>query len=114
MAINVSPSQKYKTRLAARRQTIERYRRIDRIIAVLRLVARILFFLLLFNGFRWLLLLPVAVFIGLIAYHEKIVALARHTLRSIAFYERGLARIEDRWMDGSLPQSPVVNEAHLV
>lgn len=112
VAINASPSEEYKTRLAARRQTIERYRRIDRITAVLRLAAGILFFLLLFNGFRWLLLLPVAVFIGLIAYHEKILALARRTLRSIAFYERGLARIEDRWMDGSLPQSPVVNEAH--
>src|SRR5207244_2538803 len=31
------------------------------------------------------------------AYHEKILARARRTLRAITFYERGLARIEDRW-----------------
>jgi MutS domain V len=107
------PAQEYETRLAARRATIERYRRIDRIIAGLRLSAGILFFLLLFNGFRWSLLLPVAIFISLIAYHEKILARARRTLRAIAFYERGLARIEDRWIGGSDSQGPFVNEGHL-
>ena len=78
---------------------------------MLRLVTGIAFFLLLFNGFRWLLLLPVALFIGLIAYHEKILAFARRTLRSIAFYERGLARIEDRWMGGGVSQNPIADES---
>ena len=93
------PSREYKTRLAARRQTIDRYRKLDRTIASLRLVAGILFFILLFEGFRWLLLLPVVVFVALIAYHEKILARARRTLRAIRFYEGGLARIEDRLLD---------------
>src|SRR5207248_1172756 len=102
------PSREYKTRLAARRQTIERYRKLDRAIASLRLVAGILFFILLFEGFRWPLLLPVVVFVALIAYHEKILARARRTLRAIAFYERGLARIEDRWADGGDAEIPAV------
>ena len=106
------PSQEYKTRLAARRETIERYRRIDRIIAGLRLIVGILFFLLLFNGLRWSLFLPVAIFIGLIAYHEKILARARRTLRAIAFYERGLARIEDRWIGSGDSRNAGVSEAH--
>src|SRR5260370_31092086 len=70
--VNPDPSQEYKTRLAARRKTIERYRKIDRIVAVLRLTAGILFFFLLFNGFRWSLLLPAAAFVGFIPYHDNI------------------------------------------
>jgi hypothetical protein len=111
--VNPDPSQEYKTRLAARRQAIERYRKIDRIIGVLRLTAGILFFILLFNGFRWSLFLPVAAFVGFIAYHEKILARARRTLRSIAFYERGLARIEDRWIGTGDSKSAVASESHL-
>jgi hypothetical protein len=106
------PSREYKTRLAARRQTIERYRRIDRTVAGLRLASGILFFLLLFNGFRSLLLLPVGIFVALIAYHEKILARARRTLRSITFYERGLARIEDRWADSGESQITANNDSH--
>ena len=112
MANNILPSEEYKARLAARRKTIERYRRIDRTSAGLRLTAGILFFVLLFSGSRSLLLLPVAIFIGLIAYHEKILARARRTVRAIAFYERGLARIEDRWIGGDDSQIPVKYEAH--
>ena len=112
MVNSILPSEEYKARLAARRKTVERYRRIDRTIAGFRLTIGVLFLLLLFNGFRSLLILPVAIFIGLIVYHEKILARARRTVRAIAFYERGLARIEDRWMGGGDAHSPVDNAAH--
>ena len=110
--MNRDPSREYKTRLAARRQTIERYRKIDRTIASLRLAAGILFFILLFEGFRWLLLLPVVIFIAFIAYHEKILARARRTLRAITFYERGLARIEDRWAGSSSSEISAAHQSH--
>lgn len=45
----------------------------------------------------WLLPLPVAVFIGLIVYHERVVRSLACEKRAIAFYERGLARLDDRW-----------------
>ncbi len=111
-APNPNPSEEYKTRLAARRQTIERYRKIDRIIAILRLSAGIAFLLLLWMGFRWFLLVPVSVFVILIAYHDKVLGLCRRTLRAIRFYERGLARIEDRWIGGGDSQFSIADAAH--
>ena len=107
-----NPSHEYKARLAARRETLERYRNIDRVIARLRLVVGISFFVLIWIGFRWLLLLPVALFVVLIAYHDKILARARRTLRAIAFYERGLARIEDRWIGTGDAYAAIASEAH--
>ena len=106
------PSQEYKARLAARRQTIDRYRKMDRVIASLRLAAGIVFFVLLFSGFRWQLLLPLIAFIVLIAWHEKILARARRTLRAVAFYERGLARIEDGWMGSGDGDASIPEEGH--
>src|SRR5262249_2563215 len=108
--MNSDPSQEYKTRLAARRQTLERYRRLDRLVASLRLLTGIVFFVSLL--FRWWAVLPVIVFIGLLAYHDKVLARARRTLRSIAFYERGLARIEDRWIGTGDSQSSFASESH--
>jgi len=40
---------------------------------------------------------PVAAFIALAIWHETIVGRLRRAARAIRFYERGLARIEDRW-----------------
>jgi hypothetical protein len=110
--VHPDPSQEYKRRLAVRRQTVERYRKLDRLLGVLRLGAGVLFFILLGIGFQWLLLLPIVSFIGLVAYHENIRARARRTLRAVAFYERGLARIEDRWIGTSSSQTPFANEPH--
>ena len=110
--MNPDPSQEYKTRLAARRKAIEHYRKLDRVVAAFRLAAGLLFFLLLWLGFRWLLLLPAAAFIVLVAYHENVLARARRTLRSISFYERGLARIEDRWIGSGDAQTSFGGESH--
>lgn len=44
-----------------------------------------------------LLLLPVAIFVVLAILHEKSIEFLRHRARTIAFYERGLARLNDRW-----------------
>lgn len=43
------------------------------------------------------LLAPAAVFIVLAVMHEKLIRQLRLRARSIDFYERGLARLEDRW-----------------
>ncbi len=44
------------------------------------------------------LLLPVAVFIVLAVLQEKLLGSIRYRTRAIAFHERGLARLSDRWM----------------
>ena len=44
-----------------------------------------------------LLVVPVAVFILLVVMHEKLLRSIRLRTRSIEFYHRGLARLENRW-----------------
>lgn len=44
-----------------------------------------------------LLLVPVCVFIGLAVFHEKVIRSIHARARLIAFYESGVARLNDRW-----------------
>lgn len=45
----------------------------------------------------WWVLLPVIAFISLMPYHSRILRLRDLAQRAVAFYQSGLARIEDRW-----------------
>ena len=45
----------------------------------------------------WVLALPIAAFIALVAWHSKVDRLAERIRRAIGFHERGLARVENRW-----------------
>lgn len=49
----------------------------------------------LFSG--WWLAAPFAAFLGIAVYHSRILRARDLAGRAVAFYERGLARIEDRW-----------------
>jgi len=44
------------------------------------------------------LLVPVVTFVGLVLAHERVRRASRLAARSVNFYERGLARLEDRWI----------------
>lgn len=41
---------------------------------------------------------PVAAFVVLLIAHDRVIARRRRAERTLDFYERGLARLEDRWM----------------
>jgi hypothetical protein len=45
----------------------------------------------------WLLLVPVAAFIALAVRHDRVIRARDRSAALVAFYERGLARIDDRW-----------------
>ena len=45
----------------------------------------------------WWLAVPFAAFLGIAVYHSRILRARDLAGRAVAFYERGLARIEDRW-----------------
>lgn len=45
----------------------------------------------------WVLLVPAAVFLALAIWHERVQRRAARARRAAEFYERGIARIEDRW-----------------
>ena len=65
------------------------------VVAALTLIAALLFL----HYLRALefLLVPVCAFLVLAVVQEKLIRRLRFRARAIAFYERGLARIEDRW-----------------
>jgi F0F1-type ATP synthase assembly protein I len=69
-----------------------------------RLAAGLSFFILLWLAFvsrliaGWIVLGPVAVFVGLAIYHVRLSRQDRRATRGVAFYESGLDRIEDRWV----------------
>lgn len=46
---------------------------------------------------------PVAVFLALAVAHERALQRQRRALRTVAFYSRGLARLEDRWAGTGQP-----------
>ena len=59
------------------------------------------------------LVLPVAALAVLIQRHDRVIRARDAAARGIAFYERGLARIEDRWIGGGSPGDRFADEHHL-
>ena len=87
------------TELSARQATDQRRERVlgysKLLIAILTFVAAALLHTHLFV--LALLLVPAAAFIVLAVLQEKLLDGIRYRTRAIAFYERGLARLNDRW-----------------
>jgi hypothetical protein len=114
----VNPSEEYQRRLGERRQMVEHYRKLDHLIGNARLFAGLIFLILawlaagahLLSG--WWVLVPVVAFVILVARHERVREAGRKAQRSVSFYERGLARIEDRWAGTGDPGNRYFDEAH--
>jgi len=79
-------------------------------VAALTLISA--FVLFRFTSFIELLAVPVVVFIGLAVLQEKLIRRLRLRARSIQFYERGLARLEDRWAGSGETGERFLNPAH--
>jgi len=114
----VKPAEEYKRRLEDRNALVEHYKRRDHLIGNLRLVTGIVFLIVVWlavgprviSGF-WVLA-PVVIFVALVVHHERVRALGRRTQRAASFYERGLARIEDRWIGTGDPGLAFFEESH--
>ncbi len=114
----MDPGDAYRDRLAARRQSHERLNQVDRQFSYARLAVFALAVLVLVLAWRqflsvWLVLLPVAAFIVLVRRHEQVIRQRDEAARSIAFYERGLARLEDRWQGTGEPGERFRDDSHL-
>ena len=59
------------------------------------------------------LLLPAALFIWLVRRHDEILRGRDMADRGIAFYERGLARLEDRWAGGGEQGERFRDDSHV-
>ncbi len=97
-----APADEYRARLGARRETHSNLTRLDARFSYSRLavfVGGVLCAIAAWRGWfaPWWLALPVAVFAVLVVRHDRVLRKRDAATRAIAFYERGLARIEDRW-----------------
>jgi MutS domain V len=61
----------------------------------------------------WWLLLPAVVFVWLIQRHDRVLRSRADAIRGIRFFERGLARIEDRWRGGGEPGERFRDDRHV-
>jgi MutS-like protein len=100
--MSVPPGDEYRARLADRRATFATLSRQDARFSTARLATFGVGAALLIAWWRgWLgaawLALPAAAFVVLIQRHDLVVRARSAAQRSIQFYERGLARIDDRW-----------------
>jgi hypothetical protein len=102
------PHAHHERRLVARRQTAARLDAVDRRLSRARLSTFVAAGLLAAGAFwqgwfsGWWLGVPAVAFVVLIVIHDRIIQTRVVATRAVQWYERGLARIEDRWPgDGS-------------
>ena len=94
----------YSRRLKQREATVSRYESIHVRLGNVRLAIAVVAALLAWESLKrhalspWWLLIPVLVFVAVAIFHSRILRRRDFTERAVAFYKRGLARIEDRWV----------------
>jgi hypothetical protein len=102
----VNPLAEYQARLEDRRRVSGRLDRQFRHIGNARLAAAFAAVLVAFFVFGevwisvWWLLIPLAVFGALVIVHARVVDRLERSKRAIQFYERGVARVENRRVEG--------------
>ena len=108
----------YTRRLHARRTLVERFAGYDRRTGTARLVVFLVGAGLGWFACRpgllswWWLTGPALVFVGLVVVHERFRRRLRLAERSVAFYDRGLARLENRWAGGGEAGLDLLQEDH--
>jgi MutS domain V/MutS domain III len=99
----VLPFEEYVERRNARALRVAHYEKIHIWLGNLRLLLFVLAVVSVWTSLRghyispWWLAAPVAAFAGLAVYHSRILRARELAQRGVAFYERALARVEDRW-----------------
>ena len=112
------PYVEYSRRLEARRAEAARLSRLDRSIGNVRLLTVLvgvaIWWFVVKPGVLtiWWLALPVIVFVGLVFFHERVRQASRLAQRGVAFYERGIARLEDSWSGQGEPGTDFLDSKH--
>ena len=89
-------TEEYRRRLAARREAVARHEQQFRTLGYLRLLTVVAGAALAWVQI-WTLPVAVSAFLALLIWHERIARSAALEHRAIAFYERGLSRLEGTW-----------------
>ena len=115
----MSPAKEYTERRNARQAQVERYEKTHIQLGNVRLILAGVVVFLAWIWFRshllsaWWISLPVVAFACVAYWHSRILRSQELAKRSVEFYERGLARIEDRWA-GSGETGARFNDPHHV
>ncbi|MBI2828124.1 MAG: DNA mismatch repair protein MutS [Acidobacteria bacterium] len=112
------PGDEYRARLTSRQASCRALARRDRLISRARLTAFLAGAALIALWWRgtaaaWWLALPAILLVALMRRHERVIRAHAAAQRSILFYERGLARIEDRWTGTGEQGERFRDEQHL-
>jgi MutS-like protein len=113
------PEDTYRIRKAERQTTFDALSRRHAQLANLRLTLALMFAVMawlslsrhLFSA-RWLFL-PVAAFAVVAIFHARMLSARDRARRAIRFYDRGLARLEDRWAGTGSPGTAYLPAEHL-
>ena len=97
------PTEEYVERRNARQSRVAHYEKIHIRLGNLRLLLFVVAVVSAWAALRghsispWWVAAPVAAFAGLAVYHSRILRARELAQRAVAFYEKALARVEDRW-----------------
>jgi hypothetical protein len=110
--------QEYQSRLEARRAARDALAAAEARLAHARLATFVSGVVIALLAWRfaiglWWLLAPVAVFVWLVRRHAGILRARELAIRGITFYERGLARLEDRWRGTGEPGEGFRDDRHV-
>src|SRR5580698_4213071 len=98
------PQAGYNRRLSAIAESASQLKRRDKSFAIAKLILGLLIVLLAIWLMKYhaakifFLLVPILLFIILAVLHERVLRRLREDARLCSYYERGIARIENRWM----------------
>ncbi len=97
------PAEEYVRRRTDREARVSKFQKIHIQLGNLRLLLAVCAAVLAWAAFRphylspWWLIIPGAAFVGLGIWHSRVLRSRELAERAVAFYDRGLARMEDRW-----------------
>src|SRR5579884_3100762 len=100
----MDPAAEYSRRLKDRTQTRDRLEQRHRFIGNARVTVAICAVVIGFFVFGrptispWWLVLPVCIFAVLAVWHAKVIEKRDHAARAVRYYEKGVARLENRWI----------------
>ncbi len=115
----VNPNEEYQRRLAERRTVAIREQKLFRSIGNARLATGIIGVGMCFFVFGevlisfWWLAVPLVLFFILVVIHARVVERGERANRAVLFYERGLERLENRWMGKGETGDRFRNPSHL-
>src|SRR5579875_1917437 len=102
-AASLPPVKEYTQRLEERRRRSVQLARQERLLGYARLLVGLIGLLVLLLAFGahglsgWWLVLPILLYAVFLFYHERVTRAWHRSLRAVAFYETGLARLGDDW-----------------